>query len=204
MYAMSQRLAMFLILFAHTAAAGDVAISVTAEGKPLAGAVAMLRTAAAPPGPIRFAEPPRMMQQDIAFSPHVLIVPVSAEVEFPNLDRVRHHVFSFSPVKRFELKLYGREEARTIRFDTPGVVPIGCNIHDRMSAFIVVSDTPYAAQTDAGGAVHWDRVARGAATLTLWHPRLRAPKNQITIALDIPAGAPVARTFEVELRAVAR
>ena len=83
-----------------------------------------------------------MAQENISFSPHVLIVPVGATVAFPNHDRVRHHVYSVSKPKKFDIKLYGRDETRTEAFDKPGVVALGCNIHDQMSGFIIVVDTP--------------------------------------------------------------
>ena len=91
---------------------------------------------------------------------------------------MRHHVYSFSTPKKFELKLYGREEARSVTFDRAGVVALGCNIHDSMSGFIIVVDTPYAAQTDAAGRVTFD-AAPGAAKLSLWHPSIRAANNML-------------------------
>ena len=76
------------------------------------------------------------------FHPFVLIVPVGAKVSFPNLDPTRHHVYSFSPAKQFELKLFARDQSRSVVFDKPGVVALGCNIHDAMTAFIVVDGQP--------------------------------------------------------------
>mgnify|MGYP001117492615 CR=1 FL=1 len=92
-------------------------------------------------------------EQRYAEKPYVLLVPKGATVAFPNLDRVRHHVYSFSKAKRFELKLYGQEENRTVTFDQAGTVAVGCNIHDQMSAFVKVVGTPYAERTDANGRV---------------------------------------------------
>ena len=70
-------------------------------------------------------------QRNIQFHPFLTIVPVGADVSFPNLDPTKHHVYSFSPAKRFELKLFARDQSRTVHFDKPGVVALGCNIHDR-------------------------------------------------------------------------
>ena len=106
-----------------------------------------------------------MQQHNIAFDPHVLIVPVGSTVGFPNLDKVRHHVYSFSKVKKFDLKLYGRDETRSVVFDKAGVVALGCNIHDSMSGFIIVVDTPYAMKTDANGRVVIANVPAGSATV---------------------------------------
>ena len=120
-------------------------------GQGVADAVVSFEPAAGVKGSWRLDTPREMKQQNIAFVPHVLVVPVGADVVFPNLDRVRHHVYSFSTAKRFELKLYGQEQQRSVHFDKAGLVAVGCNIHDRMSGFIDVVDTPYAAKTDGGG-----------------------------------------------------
>jgi hypothetical protein len=82
-------------------------------------------------------------------------------------------------VKRFELKLYGHEETRTVRFDTPGPVPLGCNIHDQMSAFIYVVDTPYAAKSGTNGTALIRDLPAGPARLTVWHPTLKARGNSV-------------------------
>lgn len=179
--------AALLILAPVTARAGPVAIEVRgADGRPLAGAVVtveMPRMAAAVPRGSYQVE-----QRDIAFKPSVLIVPVGARVGFPNRDRVRHHVYSFSKAKKFDLKLYGREDARTVTFDRVGVVSLGCNIHDAMSGFVFVTATPFAAQTDAAGRVAFANAPAGIATVRVWHPTIRAAGNSlaqgVTIATD--------------------
>jgi plastocyanin len=125
------------------------------------------------------AEPLVMAQKDIAFAPYVLIVPAGSSVTFPNRDTVRHHVYSFSAVHRFELKLYGREERRTELFDKPGVVALGCNIHDRMAAYIDVVDTRFAAKTDADGVAVISGLPSGAARLKVWHPFAKTPNGMV-------------------------
>ncbi|WP_240047613.1 methylamine utilization protein [Sphingomonas panacisoli] len=140
----------------------------------------MIEMARPPAGPIKFPWPYVMAQQNIAFVPHVLIVPVGATVSFPNRDKVRHHVYSFSGAKKFDMKLYGRDETRAVTFDKEGVVTLGCNIHDAMSAFIIVVDTPFAAQTDTSGRVTIANVPVGAATIRVWYPSARAPENMLT------------------------
>jgi hypothetical protein len=159
-----------------------------ADGKPLAGAVVIVDTPHRPAGPIRFPWPYVMAQEKINFQPHVLIVPVGASVSFPNRDPVRHHVYSFSAPKKFELKLYGRDETRSVVFDKPGLIALGCNIHDSMSGFIWVVDTPFVAQSDAGGHVTIANVPPGGATLRLWHPSIRAPGNVVTQTVTIAPG----------------
>lgn len=171
--------------------AGDLTVSVRdAAGRPVANAVATLYPASGVPrGPIRFAWPLRMSQQNIEFDPEVLIVPVGGTVSFPNLDRVRHQVYSFSRGNRFELPLYSRGDAPTHTFTTPGVAALGCNIHDAMLAWIKVVDTPWAAKTDAAGNLVLRGAPAGAATLKVWHPRLAGRGNEVSQAVTLPAGA---------------
>ena len=173
---------------AAPARAADVVVSlVTPAGKPVSNAVVTLKPQGGlPRGPIRFPWPMTMAQRDMQFEPFVLIVPVGADVAFPNLDRVRHHVYSFSPAKTFELKLYGRDETRVVHFDKPGVVPLGCNIHDSMVAFVLVVDTPYAGMTDASGQAVIHGVPPGAQAVRVWHPYLRAPGNAVSVAAAVP------------------
>lgn len=166
------------VFCASAANAGPVTIDVRGpDGKPIAGAVVAVEA----PG-VGTPQPRgtySVEQRNIQFQPHVLIVPVGARVGFPNRDRVRHHVYSFSKPKKFDLKLYGREEARTVTFDQPGVVALGCNIHDSMSGFVFVTSTPFAAQTDAAGRVSLPGVPAGAVTVRIWHPSIRAPANTL-------------------------
>jgi plastocyanin len=174
------------VLVASPVSAATVTITVRqADGTPLTDGVVLIDSAGAPrPVP---RGPYVMEQKQIAFQPHVLIVPVGAQVTFPNRDLVRHHVYSFSKAKRFDLKLYGREDQRSILFDTPGIVALGCNIHDTMSAFIIVAATPFYARTDAQGRVSISGVPAGAATLRLWSPSIRTSGNTLSQPATIPA-----------------
>ncbi len=129
----------------------------------------------------------------------MLIVPVGAEVSFPNLDKVRHHVYSFSGGNRFELKLYGREESRSVRLTAVGAAAIGCNIHDQMVGFIKVVDTAYAAKSDANGVAVVRDLPDGPVVARIWHPYLRAPKNEKTLAVTAVHGA-ARETATIELR----
>ena len=155
------------------------------DGAPLADAVVMVEV---PNGPRPELRGPYIMEQRaIAFQPHVLVVPVGASVSFPNRDPVRHHVYSFSKAKKFDLKLYGKEDQRSVMFDTPGVVALGCNIHDQMSGFIIVSQTPFAAKTSGSGRVVLTGVPAGAATVRVWSSSIRATGNMLSQAATIPA-----------------
>ena len=94
-----------------------------------------------------------LAQRHKAFAPNLLVVQTGTAVNFPNLDTVRHHVYSFSPVKPFEIKLYAGTPSKPVMFDKPGTATLGCNIHDRMVAAIHVVDTPYFGVTDDAGRV---------------------------------------------------
>lgn len=135
-----------------------------------------------------------MDQYNRAFVPHVLPVQTGTAVSFPNSDNIRHQVYSFSPVKKFQIPLYEGTPAEAIVFDKPGVLSLGCNIHDRMNAFIVVVDTPYFARAERGRAV-LDDLAAGTYSVYVWHPRLRGdPEAQVVtvkaqdeVELETPA-----------------
>jgi plastocyanin len=168
-------------------------------GAPLNNVVVLVYPAAgAPPAATRLKGPFEMGQRNIAFQPHLLIVPVGAEVAFPNQDAVRHHVYSFSPAKRFELKLYGRQQDMRIRFDKPGPVALGCNIHDRMSGFIYVSDTPYAAATGDSGRIEISGLPDGPAEVRIWREDQRAPSGQIARKVTLSGHVPL--SLKLELR----
>ncbi|MGI4733248.1 MAG: methylamine utilization protein [Janthinobacterium lividum] len=171
----------------RVATAAPVTIDVRGtDGAPLADAVVTVEIA----GRHAVQRGPYVMEQKaIAFQPHVLIVPLGATVSFPNRDPFRHHVYSFSRAKKFDLKLYGHDETRSVVFDRAGVVALGCNIHDSMTGFIVVVDTPYAARTDRAGRVTIADVPPGAATLRVWSPVIHAPDNSLSQGIAVgPAG----------------
>lgn len=190
------------LLAALPAHAGDVLVHVVdATGKPIPDAVVTIHPVAGmPAGPIRFPWGTAMVQKDIAFNPHTLIVPVGATVSFPNQDKVRHHVYSFSKPARFELKLFGRDESRSYTFRTAGAVALGCNIHDVMSGFIKVVDTPFADKTDANGDARVADVTAGQARITIWHPRARAKDNEAVFTLAVPARGATSQNVRLVLR----
>lgn len=140
------------------------------DGRPLAGAVVFLESAQARRQlrPLAQAE---MGQAGKQFVPQVLVVPVGTAVSFPNRDTVRHHVYSFSPAKKFELKLYIGTPANPVLFDRSGIAVLGCNIHDQMVGWIVVVETPYYAMSDAQGRAAID-APPGSYRLRSWHPGL--------------------------------
>jgi plastocyanin len=136
---------------------------------------------------VRPVPPPRraavMEQKNRAFIPHVLAVQTGTAVRFPNLDDVQHHVYSFSPAKTFQLPLYKGSPPNPVTFDKAGVVTLGCNIHDQMSAVIVVVDTPYFEKTAANGRASLRDLEPGRYTVHVWAPEMRAepPAQTITV-----------------------
>jgi plastocyanin len=189
------------LVAASPAVAGDIAVQVrTASGVGVPNAVVTLYPGGRPSPLGARSGAYQIAQRDLQFAPFVLVVPVGASVSFPNFDNVRHHVYSFSPVRRFELRLYAREQERSVRFDRPGIVPLGCNIHDGMIAFIDVVDTAFAARTDNAGRVNFTSVPGGPVTVRVWHPYLRAPGNQLELGLSVPHNGRVAQAVPVNLR----
>ncbi|HUL47898.1 MAG TPA: methylamine utilization protein [Steroidobacteraceae bacterium] len=143
----------------------------TADGHALQGAVV---TAHPLEGPARKPQPIKAVMDQInrAFAPDLLVIPVGSTVTFPNSDSVSHQIYSFSPAKRFQLPLYRGTPYPPVHFDQAGVVTLGCNIHDEMIGYLVVTDAPYYGRTDAQGA--WsNELARGRYRITIWHPRMR-------------------------------
>jgi plastocyanin len=183
------------------ALAGSLTIRVIdSAGRPVQDAVVTLEPASGAAPRARLEAGYRVTQQDTQFHPFVSVVPVGATVAFPNLDPFRHHVYSFSAAKRFELKLFARDQTRSVTFDRPGIVAIGCNIHDSMSAFIFVTDTVWTTRSPANGTVRFGDTPGGQFTLQVWHPYLRAPGGVLKRSYSA-SGADRSETITVALRA---
>lgn len=157
------------------------------DGRPIGGAVVLLRSID-PGRPVARAIDAVMNQLDLQFEPHVLVVPTGSRITFPNNDTVRHHVYSFSPTKRFDIGLY-RGTPRPELFDRAGVVAVGCNIHDNMRAYIYVVDGQYFGRMDATGSWKAD-VQPGTYNVVVWHPLARDTRpvfeQQVRIAATEP------------------
>jgi plastocyanin len=121
------------------------------------------------------------------FVPMVSVVQTGASVTFPNKDNIEHDVYSFSPAKRFELNLYHGIPANPVVFDKPGLVVMGCNIHDTMVAYLLIVDTPWFAKTDASGAAIIENVPADAYKVVAWHFRQSDPNAQPAQKLNVAA-----------------
>ena len=186
-------------LLAASAQAADVQVQVQdASGRSVADAVVFLESDQAR-RQVRPVAGLEMAQNHKQFVPQVLIVPVGSEVRFPNHDTVRHHVYSFSPAKKFELKLYAGTPAQPVRFEQSGVVVLGCNIHDQMVGWVLVLDTPYYAQTSASGQAALSTVPAGRYRLRTWHARLPAGAPVPEQALEVSASGATALVRLAEL-----
>ena len=170
---------------------------VDASGHPVRDAVVTLYAAGSAARAPRPGGRYVVSQKNIQFHPFLSIVPVGADVSFPNLDPTKHHVYSFSPAKRFELKLFAKDQSRTVHFDKAGVVALGCNIHDQMSAFIVVTDSVWTARTNAQGMATFADAPNAPGRVTAWHPYLRAPGG--VVEQNVRSGQRSA-SFQVRLR----
>jgi plastocyanin len=190
---------------AHVGAGTLLSVTVRQpDGKPFPGVVVMLHPLdrpAQPRAPLRAT----MDQANRAFVPDVLAISVGSTVSFPNTDKTRHQVYSFSAAHRFQLPLYRGKPYPPELFDRVGIVTLGCNIHDSMLAYIVVTDAERFGVTAASGTWSAGEVAHGRYRLELWNPRLRESANTLVRQISIPEGEryeePV--TIEVPLRPVA-
>ena len=124
-----------------------------------------------------------MDQKNRTFIPHVLPIQTGTAVKFPNSDDIRHQVYSFSSAKMFQLPLYKGTPANPVVFDRAGVVTLGCNIHDRMTAYIVIVDTPHFAATGKKGRAEIGSVGAGKYAVHVWYPEMANEPAPVPLTL---------------------
>ena len=191
----------FAVPAAHLLAAGSgfARVQVVDErGLPVRDAVIEIMPASDVQSPSRFPWRAAMAQKNLQFTPGTLIVAKDSTVAFPNLDRVRHSIYSFSKIARFEIDLYGRDQSRTMQFNVTGTAALGCNIHDDMRGYVRVVDTPFAAKTNGNGIVEISGLPGGSASISIWHPRIRTPGNEVRYTVSLDGG--LSRKYKVKLR----
>src|SRR3984957_8396995 len=168
--------------------ATDLQVRITqSNGKPMPGAVVTvhaLGSGVPAPAPLQAV----MDQVDLAFTPDLLVIPVGSTVSFPNSDKVGHEVYSFSSAHPFKLGLYRGTPHAPELFDRPGLVTLGCNIHDAMLAYILVTDAPYYGRTAADGTWAQADVARGKYRIEIWSPRLTEPGQMLQQEVVVAPG----------------
>jgi plastocyanin len=186
-----------LLLQAGAAGAASVEARVLdTDGNPVEGAVLMAFTGA---GPAR--DGPDIVdvdQKNKEFVPRISAVSVGTKIRFPNYDQIRHHVYSFSPAKTFEIPLYKGIPADPIVFDKPGVVTLGCNIHDWMQGWVLVTEASRFEMTDAGGSVTLDDLPAGTVRLRVWHPESKQEPEATEQSVRLSDGDPASVAFEID------
>jgi len=168
---------LLLVCVTASAGAGNIVIAVKdGGGAPVKDAVvyALPVSGKAPGAKARAV----VAQHDKQFVPYVSAIQVGSPVQFPNQDSVKHHLYSFSPTKKFEVPLYSGTPPNPIVFDRPGVVTLGCNIHDWMIGYILVVPTPWFTVTGADGEAKLHDLPAGMYDLEIWQPRLRDPSSR--------------------------
>jgi plastocyanin len=190
---------MLLVFAAAHAQAGVVEVHVLdAAGQPVADAAVWAVPAVA------VAEPKNRTvsidQVDREFVPHVTVIQAGTVASFPNRDPIMHHIYSFSPAKSFEIKLYTGKSPQEVVFDKPGVVKLGCNIHDWMTGYVVVVPTPFFGKSDATGTVRLRDLPAGTYELDAWQPLQRAALPPQSVALEATAAERVRFTFDLQPR----
>ena len=171
------------------------------QGTPVADAV-VVAVPADPNArlPARLAHDSVVDQIDKQFVPRVQVVEVGTAVTFPNNDHVRHQVYSFSPARRFELPLYAGVRAKPILFEKPGIVVLGCNIHDWMIGYIYVSESPYFAKTRADGTAVLANLPPRAYVVRVWHPQMSVAEETTHTTVDVIPGTHANAAWTLDLK----
>jgi plastocyanin len=143
--------------------------------------------------------PAVMDQRNREFVPRVLVVGVGTSVEFPNNDSVSHQVYSFSAAKRFQLPLYKGESHPPVTFDKPGLVVLGCNIHDAMVGYIYVTAAPYFGTTEATGAATLKDLPAGDYQIVVWGPYVADAPGSLVRTVHVDGNEPATARFQLSL-----
>lgn len=190
----------FLMFFRAVAEAGEISATVLdSNGSPLNRAV-IYAVPAGGKAPRPEKDKTTIMDQvNKEFVPLIMVAQAGVAINFPNRDDIRHHVYSLSQTKTFELPLYIGVPANPIIFDKPGTIALGCNIHDWMSAYIHVVDTPYFVITGADGKGSLRDIPSGAYKLMSWHYRIKGDPEASAVDVQL-SSAPVEKTFNISLK----
>ena len=175
-----------LAAFASGAAAASLVVKVMSpDGTPVSGAVVLLH------GPPGWKTPPAAKfivdQVNQTFTPDLTVMPVGSTVTFPNSDKVSHQVYSFSPTMRFQLPLYRGTPYAPITFANSGIVTLGCNIHDDMIAYLVITNAAWFGRTVRDGSWSASDLPAGDFRIEVWHPRMREATGTVERPLKLEA-----------------
>lgn len=188
--------AIVALLACRVASAAGLVVQVTDQhGRPVPDAVVTGRPHARAQAPLpRAAQVHVIDQKDLMFVPYIEVLRPGDAVVFRNSDGTRHHVYSFSPAKAFEFVLTPGQSSPPMTLAKPGVVAVGCNIHDQMASYLVVSDAPWIATTGKDGRATFPALPADTYDVQAWHPRLRpgrgsTPQASIVVAATGTASA---------------
>ncbi len=183
------------------AGAETLNVSVNAGGKPVDGAVVYAMPVSAKAVQSAAKAKSVVDQIDKEYVARITPIRTGTAVTFPNHDNIRHHVYSFSPANTFEIPLYLGVPREPIMFDKPGVVTLGCNIHDWMSAYIYVVDTPYFASADGNGKARLD-LPPGDYDVAVWYPNIKKSAGATKQQMTVQSGKPADAAFAIEMKKV--
>jgi hemoglobin len=167
------------------AKAGSLAGNLKIDGKAPSGLGVVMLTPAKGGGKKRVAKTRIIEQRGKEFAPHVMAVPAGSTVSFPNFDQIYHNVFSLSKSKAFDLGMYKSGETREMKFDKPGIVRLGCNLHAQMSAYLIVVDAPHYVVVDKDGKFNFKALAPGKYKVQVWN---EVSGDPITSEVEIKEG----------------
>jgi plastocyanin len=179
------------------AASGLSVTVLSAAGTPVQDAIIIAEPAQGSPPP-RAGLKDVMDQRNLMFVPGALVVQTGTAVDFPNSDQVRHEVYSFSSAKTFQLALYAGKAHAPVLFDKPGLVTLGCNIHDSMLGYIYVTDSPWYGRTGTEGTLQLHDLPPGEYTVRLWHTLLDESGPELQQHLNLGDGATGVASFRLK------
>ena len=188
------------IVLATACSAGELTVSVIdPSGHGVTDVVVVVAPAEPATPPATPTYPAAIMdQRNLAFSPRILVVRAGTSVEFPNSDTVSHQVYSFSPAKKFQLPLYKGQLHPPVTFDRPGLVVLGCNIHDQMVGYIYVTDAPFFGKTDPAGTLRVPGLSAGEYRISVWSPFIADQASSLTRTVRVDAQAAASRVQLVD------
>jgi plastocyanin len=171
------------------------------QGRPVVDAVVTIQPRSVVPTPARRAPQLRTIdQKNLMFVPYIQMFRPGDSVVFRNSDGTRHHVYSFSPAKAFEFVLAPGQSSPPMTLSNSGVIAVGCNIHDQMASYLVVSDAPWTATTGSDGRALLATLPPGVYDVQAWHPRLRPGRRNVPLAqVTVSAGATATLAFPLAL-----
>ena len=189
------------LAFITPAAASDISVAINdGHGGAVEDAVVVVTTNGAGRTDRPASETKIINQQNETFIPYVEVLRPGDKVIFKNSDRIMHHVYSFSPIKSFEYVVAAGTSSPPVVLDQPGVIAVGCNIHDHMITYLLVSDAPWVAKSASDGTVAFRNLAAGLYTVTVWHPQQHPAKPEIQQTVSLGGGGDTATlTFSLSL-----